>query len=107
MEKKVAKERMLIPPNWISIRITTCPLKVKQADVLTTESPVIQLALVAVKSASIKEIPLVVMRGIISRIVPMDMRKRNDPTINMGGLRWYFPKVLLIFAISTRTMIKK
>ena len=87
VEKKVANDRMLIPPNWINAIITTCPLKVKQAGVLTTVRPVMQLALVAVKRASMKDIPFVVMRGISNRMVPMAMRNRNDATIRIGGLR--------------------
>ena len=71
----------------MSIKITTCPLKVKHAEVLTTDNPVIQLALVAVKSASMKGIPLVVIRGIISNIVPMAIKNKNEATINIGGLR--------------------
>ena len=74
---------------------------------LTTERPVMQLALVAVKRASMKEIPLVVMRGIISRMVPMAMRNRKDATIRIGGLSWYFPSVLLALANSTNTIIRK
>ena len=82
-------------------------MKVKVSGVLTTARPVMQLALVAVNSASMKEMPLVVMRGIFNRSVPMAIRNMNDPTIRIGGLRWYFPKELLIFAISTKTIIRK
>ena len=42
----------------MSIIMTICPFTVKQPEVLTTERPVIQLALVAVNRASMKEMPL-------------------------------------------------
>ena len=107
MVKNVAKERILIPPNWMRIIITICPRIVKQAEVLTTLSPVIQLALVAVNNASMSEMPLVVMRGMESRIVPIRIKNRKEATISTGGLKLYLPNELLIFANSIKTIIKK
>ena len=105
--KNVAKERILIPPSWMSIIITIWPRMVKVAGVLTTLSPVMQLALVAVNNASMREIPLVVIRGMESKMVPIRIRNRKDATISTGGLKLYLPNELLIFANSIRTIIRK
>jgi hypothetical protein len=45
-----------IPPHWISTRITNCPNQEKSLPVDRTVSPVTQVALVAVNSASSQEI---------------------------------------------------
>ena len=100
-------KRMLIPPNWMRIIMTTCPFTVKQADVLTTPKPVMQLALVAVNRASMNDMPFVVIRGISNKMVPRVMSSRKEPTIKPGGLMFILPKMGFIFVNSMITMIKK
>ena len=83
--KNVAKDKMLNPPNCINIKMTTCPLSVKSVPVFTTVNPVIQEALVEVNSASINEIPSIVILGSISNKVPTDINKKNERSMSVGG----------------------
>jgi hypothetical protein len=103
----VANERIFNPPNWIRIIMMTCPLKVKAVLKSRTVNPVIQLALVEVKRASIKLIGEVVIRGNKSKIVPIVMSKKKDKIINTGGDKRMIIMSLLAFEISIITMIRK
>ena len=104
--KKVAKERMLIPPNCISTSRMMCPVVVKLSAVLTEVSPVTQLALVAVKSASAKVMPLVVAFGMSNSSVPIEISRKNDTIISSGGLMLIFFRKALTLASSTKKIIR-
>jgi hypothetical protein len=78
------------PPTWISSRIVACPSGVQYVAVSTTASPVTQLALVAVNSATFRGVspPPARIPGSMSRAVPRVMSTRNETvTVRAGGRR--------------------
>ncbi len=87
--------------------ITTCPLNVKADPVGKTVRPVTHEALVAVNSASMKEMPLTVIRGSMSSRVPKAIRMRNDMIISTGGDRLRRVSTVLALESSISTMHKK
>ena len=86
---------MPMPPSWIRLKMTICPVRVKVVPVSTTVSPVTQTADVAVKRASMNaRLPPVVLWGSIKTIEPariapaklrirrsVDLRKRRIQTL--------------------------
>ena len=80
---------------------------VKAVPVLTVVKPVIQLALVAVNSASMREMPLVVILGMESRTVPTSINMKKESNISTGGLILCRPIRPLTFVNSISTMIRK
>ena len=75
------------PPSCISTRITECPNRVNAVGVSTTTSPVTQVALVEVKSASTnpRRCPAGVDAGSISIPAPQKITAPNPPTSTSGG----------------------
>ena len=59
IKESKATENVIMPkpPNWISNKMTTCPIKVKSLAVSKTTKPVTQTADVEVNNASINVIP--------------------------------------------------
>ena len=85
--KNEVKVKIPIPPNCIKTMIMDCPTKVKSDEVSTTVKPVTQTALVAVKSAFVKVIPLVVALGSINKKPPINTKIIKLPTKTMAGLK--------------------
>ncbi len=76
------------PPSWMSARITTCPKGLQWLAVSSTTSPVTQVALVAVKRASMNLVPCPSAEAIgsMSSPVPTLMRTMNRPSrVTAGG----------------------
>ena len=75
------------PPIWISSRITTWPVWLKNVAVFSTAKPVTQTALVLVKAASSHEqcAPSTTQRGIFSNSAPSTMTVKNDPISSHPG----------------------
>ena len=73
MAKKLVKVITPIPPTWISMSSTTCPVNVKVAPVSTTVNPVTHTALVEVNKASMKLIPSYVALGNLNKTAPKRM----------------------------------
>jgi hypothetical protein len=80
---------------------------VKVAPVLTVTNPVMELALVAVKSASIKEMPSRVIRGIRSKQVPIIIRIKKEYISIIGGLILILDRKPVPFKMSMPETIKK
>ena len=76
---------MPIPPNWISIKMITCPIVVKVDATSIVVNPVTHTALVAVNRASKNDIPLTVARGSSSKPVPAIIIAIKLPTIIQLG----------------------
>ena len=85
--KNEVKVKIPMPPNCIKTKMMDCPTIVKAEEVSSTVSPVTQTALVAVKSAFVKVIPLVVALGSIKRKPPVKARIKKLPTKTIAGLK--------------------
>ena len=83
--KNEVKVIIPIPPNWMRIRIITCPAVVNVDATSIVVSPVTHTALVAVNRASKKVMPFTVARGSSSSPVPIIIIAKKLPTIIQLG----------------------
>ena len=110
-KKVIAKNEVNVmipnPPSCINNRITTCPIGVKTVAVSTTVNPVTQTALVDVKRASRKLIPLYVAKGNCNSTAPTKTRNKKLQTNKISGFirRRIMTKTCLDNCITLRNAI--
>ena len=82
------------PPICMSSNITTCPKTLQVVTVGTVTSPVTQVAVVAVKSASKKgtDLPFAELKGRLNKTLPakITVRKPNNMSCDVESLKRIF-----------------